>query len=72
MARLLNRSRALARNLPQALVLPALIVSALLLNTALPTHAQTASPAVLPDDPANGSITGTVVSRDGSVYEGTF
>jgi len=48
--------------------------------TALPAHAQgaeavnfaagIAQPAALPDDPTTGVITGTVVSRDGSVYEG--
>jgi len=62
-----------------ALILPALILPALILfilAAALPAaRAQTPqlptpTAADLPDDPATGSITGTVISRDGSVYEG--
>ena len=62
-----------------ALILPALILHALILfilAAALPAaRAQTPqlptpTAADLPDDPATGSITGTVISRDGSVYEG--
>jgi hypothetical protein len=70
----LNLSRPLARfTLSLLIVAAAARAPAALAQTPAPVPdpaSATLPPAVLPDDPSTGAITGTVVARDGSVYEG--
>lgn len=69
LGRLLHHSRTLALYALSLLILAAAgAAPPILAQTPLASPAPTS--AALPDDPATGSITGTVISRDGSVYEG--
>ena len=74
LGRPLNHSPALAYFFVSLLILPALLLAAAApqarAQASQPVQAQQPAPATLPNDPTLGSITGTAVSRDGSVYEG--